>query len=237
MASTYWALTYNTLATQIKTRLRITATTTAQDTAIEQAINAAMLELWDECGQPGPAWRQVRDSVTTTSGTQYTDIDSDPKPASISVDSFYVNDADAFLTFYPNLHTLLKLDPAGDVGGEPTAFSIFADPDDADTLRIYWYPTPDATYTVYFTSVLLPVKAEADASLTDFPDRFHRIVADKATEYAARNLGMHKLGDYWEGVTARKLPAFKRVMNPALQGVRTVKVRHRGRRHDRFWDE
>lgn len=181
-----WALTKNRIIDQIETilrRLTNKETPTYQERkTIEDAINAAIIDLCLDNSISRWRFIQSDETATTTNGTQYADLDANI----FNIVSGTVRIEDKDVNLYPaELEFIYSSDPGRDDTGQPVWYAIDSS-DDPETIRMVFKPIPDAAYTVAFVAETIP----DENSISSFPSWTHACLKDKATENALRDLGL-----------------------------------------------
>jgi hypothetical protein len=149
---------------------------------INDAINAAMIDICLDVGIAQWRFIQANDTEDTTSGTAYVDLDENI----FNVVSGTVRIASEDVTLNPaSLEYIRSIDPDADETGVPEVYALVQSAD-AETLRMEFYPIPNGTYTVAFTAEVIP----DEDSISTFPAWMHACLKDKATANALRDLGL-----------------------------------------------
>lgn len=184
-----WALTKAELVNGIETLLR---RLTGQETVtyqekktIENAFNAAIVDICLDRGVSRWRFIQTDKTATTTASTAYVDLDANI----YNVVSGTVRIEAENITLNPmTLEYMYSSDPDRDYEDTPMNYALDAS-SDAETMRMYFLPIPNAALTVSFVAEVLP----DEDSISSFPSWTHHCLKDKATANALRDLG---LGDH-----------------------------------------
>lgn len=123
------------------------------------ALNA-MVKVWQ--GDRIFLWTLVDDTLTTSAGTESYAFDTDPKIIGIDQAFLRVNSADTpieIISFREYQYIIDKTAP-----GDPThAAHHFAEQ------KLYFWPTPNATRTIYYTGIVRVQDMDTAAGTPDFP--------------------------------------------------------------------
>lgn len=181
-----WALTKAEIISRIETILRrLTGreTPTYQERkTIEDAINAAIIDLCLDAGVSRWRFIQADCTVDTTANQSYADLDANI--FNVITGTVRIESENATLSV-----TTLEHIYAGDPGVESTGRPIYYALDsttDPETMRMRFWPQPDSSYTVSFVGESIP----DEDSISSFPSWTHACLKDKATENALRDLGL-----------------------------------------------
>jgi hypothetical protein len=158
------------------------APTHQESKLISDAFNQALIDLCMDSGISSWRFMRIADTEDTTSGTAYVDLDENIYnviSGTVRIASENTNLA------YMSMEYFYSTDPNQDDTGCPAFYGLAAS-GDAETMRMYFKPIPDATYTIAFTAESIP---DEDA-ISSFPAWTHACLKDKATENALRDLGL-----------------------------------------------
>ena len=180
-----WSQTKAKIQTKIITlfrRLAGTSPTGNEKTIISDAINEALQKACLDSGVS--RWRFIQSdcTATTTSGTEYVDLDENV----FNVISGTVRiEGDSANLYESELEALYSSDPGRESTGRPLYYAVDAS-SDAETIRLRLSPIPDDAYTLDFVAETL---IDED-SVSSFPAWMHSMIIDLATSISLKRLAL-----------------------------------------------
>lgn len=159
-------------------------------------------------------FQEEDDTLTTTSGTAYVDLDE------------YVYHIKGGTVRIPSQNQMLSLiderdifrrDPNLEETGVPTHY-YYDTSDDPNIIRMALWPTPDAAYSISLVTLKFP----AD-TITEFPVVLNMAIKSKAKELACIGLGMASYSAQFRGIYEEAIAKVK-------DGYENDGPRHVGRR-------
>lgn len=180
-----WSLTKAEVISRIETVVRRLGgqetPTYSEKKLIEDAFNAAIVDMCIDRGIP--RWRAVQSDYTasTTSGTSYVDLDANI--FNIITGTVRIEGEDATLA-EKSLEAIYSGDPGIESSGRPIYYALDAS-SDPETIRLRLWPQPDSSYTISFVGESIP----DEDSIASLPSWMHGALKDKSTENALRDLG------------------------------------------------
>jgi hypothetical protein len=135
-------------------------------------INKAYKRVWLTMHRDNE-YRETETTATTVANTEYIAI-----PAGITnIDQVkFANEPPIDLMAWPRFERFKEDIYYETVNGSPTAASIYQ-------RRLYFYPVPDAAYTVYIRGQETFTALDADTDTPDIADEFHDVIEEIAVLY------------------------------------------------------
>ncbi len=154
---------------------------------VYSAIVDAYQKVITEYGVANFRFHKEDDTKTTTSGTNYVDLDEYVfriVPGSVRIPAEYTN-----LTLIDEV-AIFAIDPNDEQTGPPTSYA-YKNSTDPNIIRMRLWPTPDAAYVISLQGLQYPTDV-----MTKFPTDLMAAIKNKAKALSCLGLGLlqYKLG-------------------------------------------
>jgi len=153
------------------------------DVVYSSIIDAYLIVLM-EYGIDNFKFNETDVSVTTTSGTNYVDLDE--YIYKVVSGSVRIPENDQLLGLIDEI-AIFQTDPDDEFTGVPYAYS-YKNSTDPNIMRLRLYPTPDATYTIQLKAMQFPTDV-----ITNFPVHLMSAIKNKAKSLSCLGLGLVQL--------------------------------------------
>ena len=156
---------------------------------MDQAVNEALQKIsWHKYGSR-LRFLETDISVTTTSGTDYVDLDVDTL---YIISGTVIMDAEDRILMEATPEIKQRWDAGTDFSGRPEWYGFEASSSGANYIRMKLWPTPDDTYTI----TMKGNKIISEDGITEIPNYMHGPLLDMATYIAMKRIGFGNPGLY-----------------------------------------